>query len=112
MNRTDQLLLIPLVTGVIFMAAGFVLLKFPPKKINWFYGYRTPRSMKNQKRWDFAQNYSAREMIKLGGLLLLSSSLGFIHDFDERESGLIGITLVLIAVAALFVRTERALKKH
>lgn len=29
--------------------------KFPPKKINGVYGYRTSSSMKSQQNWDYAQ---------------------------------------------------------
>lgn len=43
----NPLFLIPITSGPLFMIAGLVLLKFPPKKINSLYGYRTNSSMKN-----------------------------------------------------------------
>ncbi|MDA0356796.1 MAG: SdpI family protein, partial [Bacteroidetes bacterium] len=55
----NPLFLIPSTSGLIFMLAGFIMLKLPPKKINSLYGYRTRSSMKNQERWDFSQKYSA-----------------------------------------------------
>jgi hypothetical protein len=49
----NPLFLIPSTSGLIFMLAGFIMLKFPPKKINSLYGYRTSSSMKNQERVDY-----------------------------------------------------------
>jgi len=46
----NPLFLIPSTSGLIFILAGFIMLKFPPKKINSLYGYRTSSSMKNQER--------------------------------------------------------------
>ena len=47
-----------LVLGLIFMFGGAVMFRFPPKEINYFYGYWTKSSMKSQYRWDFAQKHS------------------------------------------------------
>ncbi len=38
----------------------FVCQKFPPRKINWFYGYRTRRSMLNETIWKEANRYSLK----------------------------------------------------
>lgn len=40
--------------GIVFSLARSVQLKFPPKKINSRYGYRSVSSMKSQETWDFA----------------------------------------------------------
>ena len=39
-------------SGGIFYLVALVLSKFPPKKINYFYGYRTKASMKSQESWN------------------------------------------------------------
>lgn len=45
----------------IFMAIlSIVFLKFPPKKSNSLYGYRTARSMKNEDVWKAANAYWTR----------------------------------------------------
>jgi len=67
--------------------------------------------MKNQERWDFAQHYSAKEMIKLGGLLLLTSTLGMLYKPVDINSLLIGIGLLIIMVIFLIVRVEKAIKE-
>ena len=52
-------------SGGIFYLVALVLSKFPPKKINYFYGYRTKASMKSQESWNFAQNYTSKNEIYL-----------------------------------------------
>ena len=83
--------------------------KFPPKKINSFYGYRTLNSMKSQQAWDFSQKYSAKEMIKSGIILALFSLLGLAFPANSA-SLIISVALIVIAAILLIVRTERAIK--
>jgi uncharacterized membrane protein len=100
------------VTGVIFAVAGWILYKYPPKSINWLYGYRTSRSMKGQQQWDFAQVMAGREMIRSGAVLF---ALGLIGPWIPFSTGVAvaSATLLLILVAFLPVlKVERALKKR
>lgn len=105
----NPLFLIPVSTGLIFLAAGWFMLKFPPKEINGLYGYRTKNSMKNQERWDFSQKFAAKEMMKLAVLLILSGLLGFI-ELSEILSTIIGLSLMMLLVVLLIVRVEAAIK--
>ncbi|MEP5613321.1 MAG: SdpI family protein [Cyclobacteriaceae bacterium] len=100
------------VTGPIFILAGFLMQKFPPKKVNMLYGYRTESSMRSQERWDFAQKYSSREMIKLGVLLLLSSGLGLIVDVSKKVAVFVGLGFLILVAVVLIVRTEKAIKSR
>ena len=106
----NPLFLVPTLTGLIFIIAGIIMVKYPPKKINGFYGYRTKSSMKNQKRWDFAQIYSAKEMMKLGSLLALCGLIGLKYDFGEIRGVILGIGLLLLMIIALLFRVESAIK--
>lgn len=106
----NPIFIIPVSTGLIFLIVGFIMMKFPPKKINSLYGYRTASSMKNQERWDFAQIYSAIEMMKLGVVLALTGLLGFIVQPNEKIATLIGISFMVILVVVLFIRVESAIK--
>lgn len=106
----NPLFLIPSTSGLIFLFAGFIVLKFPPKKINSLYGYRTNSSMKNQERWDFSQKYSAIEMIKLSIILTLSSIFGLIFNPDGRLGMFLGLGLVILMVVFLLMRVEKAIK--
>ena len=106
----NQLFLIPILTGPVFVIAGIIMVKFPPKKINSLYGYRTFSSMKSQDRWDFSQKYSARELIKFGFFLTLSSLIGLVFDLSENIGILIGLGFMLIAIISLIVKIENAIK--
>ena len=104
------LFLIPSTSGLIFILAGFIMLKFPPKNINSLYGYRTSSSMKNQERWDFSQKYSAIEMIKLAVILTLSSVIGLIYNPDGELGMFLGLGLMILMVVILLIRVEKAIK--
>lgn len=112
MPSTNLIFIIPVSTGLIFIISGFIMLIFPPQKINNLYGYRSPSSKRNQETWDFAQKYSSMELIKLGGLLALSGLLGFIYQPVRDTAMIIGLALVILTVIILIIRVESAIKKN
>lgn len=102
-----------LVTGLLGLIAGYYLKKYPPKHINGFYGYRTPRSMKNQKHWDLAQQLGAKNMMRYSSIPLVSSLLGLF--IDEKQILLsCGIILVSTLAWAFFsiYKTEQQLQSR
>ncbi|PTF27141.1 hypothetical protein BUY19_07670 [Staphylococcus cohnii] len=42
-------------SSIFMILLGIIFIKNPPKKRNHIYGFRTKKSMKNQKNWDKAQ---------------------------------------------------------
>ena len=115
MNMIDTLFENPFfnicfLVGLIFIIAGFVMFKFPPKNINYLYGYRTVSSMKSQERWEFAQKFSSIEMMKFGALLVVASLLGIVTNFGESTNLILGLFLVILTVVLLFLRVEKAIK--
>jgi uncharacterized membrane protein len=62
----NEIFLANLCFAAIFLVLALFLKAVPPKKINWGYGYRTLRSMKNQDTWDTANSIMVR------GLLILT----------------------------------------
>ncbi len=113
MNYSNSLLLGCLFVGMAFYITGNLLRMYPPKKINHWYGYRTPSSMKSQERWDFAQIFAAKEMIKQGFLLtIIGIFFGFLFHFDDTINVILIVSLVLASSIAMIVFTERALKKN
>lgn len=58
--------LFALQVGFFGFVVGLVFWRFPPKKINSVYGYRTPRSQKDIASWRFAQRFSAKLMVWTG----------------------------------------------
>ena len=98
--------------GSIFFIVALIMYRFPPKKINSLYGYRTPNSMKNQERWDFAQLFSSIRMIEGGLFLVLISFLKFVYvPSPDLELG-ISLGLIFVVIVYLIVSTESALKKN
>lgn len=99
--------------GVIFMAIGVFLIKFPPKKINSLYGYRTSRSMQSHEAWHFSQKYSSKILAILGVVnTVLGVSSLFVLKLDDMISALISIAIVLGGVFIMFYKTEKQLEKR
>ncbi len=96
--------------GLAFSIAAFITMKFPPKKINSIYGYRTARSMKSQENWDIAQRYSQRLMLKQGIVMLAIGGMLITLPISDEVSALISVSLFIISVIVLFVQTEKKLK--
>lgn len=95
--------------GVMILLA-WLFNKYPPKKINSFYGYRTPNSMKTQATWDFANHYSSQLMIKI---TIYSFALPFMCYLFYPHLNIL-ITLVghsTLLILILFF-TERELKSR
>jgi len=106
-------------TGIIFVIAGLVAMYYPPKKINPVYGYRTTRSCKNQRNWDFAQRHGARMMLLTGiGNTMVGGAVFvlFVH-FGFRDLTLchccvaLQLGLLIPSLLLAIIPTEIALKR-
>lgn len=107
-DRIDSVLFL---SGLVFIIASLILYKFPPKKINNFYGYRTTSSMKSQIKWDFSQKYSAVKMLQTGLALILFSFINHAAFISSKFSNFISIGLLIFGCIYLFLSTEKAIKK-
>jgi uncharacterized membrane protein len=107
----NPLFLIAAFSGIIFMLASWVQVKYPPKKINSIYGYRTRSSMKSKERWDFAQAFSAAEMNRMGGRLLLVSLVGLFLKLDDDTGAIVGLAALIALVFQIIRNTEAALRE-
>jgi len=92
------------------LLVSFIFVKFPPKKINYLYGYRTKRSMTNQEIWKVANTYSARLMVKI---TLISMVFPPVLYFVYSEKNLL-ITIIIHTVLLLstLVFTGKHLDKN
>jgi len=106
----ESILLPSFISGILFIIISFITRIYPAKKINWFNGYRSKLSMKNQETWDFAQQYSSKQLLISGITITLLSCIGILIQLSEIAR--ISISLILIFSAVLFMsfRTERVLK--
>ena len=98
------------IVGFVFAVAALISLKFPPKKINSLYGYRTSRSMKNQENWDLAQRFSSQLMLKQGLIMLLLAFILAVLPVPIEIATLISLLLLVTGVVILLVQTEKRLK--
>lgn len=111
LTDTQMLQVIPMLVGLVFVALGLLMVKFPPKKINYFYGYRTSSSMRNQRNWDFSQNYSAIIFMKMGLVLILSSFILLVLNAQLVNKPLYIALLIIVTVIYAITKTEFAIKK-
>ncbi|MGV3697727.1 SdpI family protein [Flavobacterium sp.] len=108
---SEQVMVIPFLTGILFSIAAGVTLVFPPRQINYLYGYRTRCSMKNQKVWDFSQRYSGIKMLQIGLGLVAVSFLTVLFRLNEGFQTGLGVAFVAIGCGYLFLATESAIRK-
>ena len=99
------------VCGLVFLLAGFIMHKWPPKKINGLYGYRTGSSMRSQERWDFAQAYAAGQMIRCGVAMTVTGVLMALFSIKEGVIMAVGMALLIMLTLYLIYSTEAAIKK-
>ncbi len=106
----SPLFLVNTVTGSLMLIIALIAHQWPPKYINRIYGYRTPRSGKNQRNWDFAQQYSNFLMIRYSLVYIALGLFGLMsHLSDDLELGIAIGSLILIMIT-IVVKTEYALK--
>ena len=104
------------VVPIVFLVIGWLFTHgHYPKHPNGVYGYRTPRSMKNDETWAFAQEYSGRLSWRFGWWLLTLSSLVVVTLLTlpaKRHEIYVGALIAAQAVLTLatIIPVERALK--
>lgn len=97
--------------GPLMLVLAFLFKQFPPKKINHWYGYRTPRSMRSQEAWDFANRYSSTALVIISGLTCLVQITA--HSLMNFKSAIIASVIFLsVALIAVIPMTEVQLKKR
>ncbi|AQM58712.1 SdpI family protein [Clostridium baratii] len=95
---------------MIFM--GKVLESNTPKEINYFYGYRTKRSEKSQKAWDYAQVKCGNTWFKLGiGLLIVVIVLNLCIPIKIEILSIINMSIGIFALILTIPYVENKLKK-
>lgn len=116
MNIWWTMLISDILIPLVMIVCGFLMFKFPPKKINSFIGYRTSRSMRSVEAWKFAQKHSAKLMFIVGLILLIPSVLIIIPFYHQNENivttvGMIIMVVQLVILICTIIPTEKALKR-
>ena len=111
-DQVNPLTLILGVTGLIFYVVGYIQFKYPPKKINHFYGYRTRTSMQSQEVWNYAQTFSAKKIQHRGVYSFFGGILAYFVNIDQFYGMWIGISLVTVLPILLISKIEKELKRR
>ena len=105
----SEILIAHCIVGPVLLAASSMMKLWPPKKINSFYGYRTPKSMKSQLAWDEANTYSADLLLWAGISTILIQVISY-FVVGGHISLLISIGYYLVFLIVSIILTERRLK--
>ncbi|MDA9602756.1 SdpI family protein [Flavobacteriaceae bacterium] len=97
-------------SGGIFYLVALVLSKFPPKKINYFYGYRTKASMKSQESWNFSQNYISKKMKYMSLYILIIVAFSSFLKIELMWSLWLGIIISVLMPVLMILEVEKELK--
>lgn len=62
------------ISAIIFLVVGVLLRFFSPKKRIWWYGYRTPSSMKSDASYVYANKLSGGIMIALSAIFFVATT--------------------------------------
>ena len=68
--------------------------------------------MQNQATWDFAQRYSADEMIKLGLVMLVLAAGAWLAEIQFTGDIFVAIALTIIFPLVMLFQIETELKKR
>ncbi len=101
-----------LLPPVTIMVLGLIYKFWPPKEINRISGYRTRKSMRSQKTWDYAQKRIADTCPPLGLTLFIVIILDKLFlSFKQEYLSLFNVGLALLALIVLIILIERELQE-
>jgi len=95
--------------GLLFLLS-IIFWKFPPKKINSIYGYRTHKSIQNQQIWNFANSIFNKSFLMYSGLSFLGGLL--LANFASKELTWQPMVLVVLSILVCIIKTEKALSDN
>ena len=106
---SEALIYILTTNGLLFLLS-LIFWKFPPKKINSIYGYKTHKAMQNQEIWNFA-NSTFNNSLLIYAMLSFIAGLIFVTFLNATLTWQ-PMAFVFLSVIVSIVKTERALNDH
>lgn len=95
--------------GVLFLIS-IIFWKFPPKKINGLYGYRTPKAMQNEDIWQFANATFNLVFLKYSGISFLAALL--LTSISTEQLTWQPMVFVALSILVSLIKTERAINEN
>lgn len=105
----DNYIYVLTTNGILFLLS-VIFWKFPPKSINSLYGYRTHKSMLNQKIWDFSNATFTKALLKYSGISFAAAMVFALL----AQSPLTWQPMVFVALAILasIIATEKEISNN
>jgi len=94
---------------------GLRLRRNPPRDINWFYGYRTSRSMRSPEAWEYANRRCGEIWFPMGLVVGAVSAMVAIvlwHKLETVTLWLVGFQVLFIFLPIPIVERELARRFH
>lgn len=106
----NKLLFAHLALGPLMLLFASLFFFFPPKKVNYLYGYRTFRSMKSQEAWNFANRFSAKYLLGVSLITCLMQAFALTF-FPVKKALFFSSVFLVVSLISVFPVTERMLQK-
>lgn len=107
-----EYLLLHISLGPLLLLISILFRIFPPKSINFLYGYRTARSMKTQASWDAANKFGPNAMIIGAAITCLLQLVFGMMDLSITNYTIFSAGSMVILLVATIPLTEAYLKRH
>lgn len=107
----DKYFLAQFALGPVLFILCFLFYRFPPKKINYIYGFRTSRSMRSQEAWDCANRYSSVALIIVSVLTCVVQLITYAL-LDGKDSIIWSSVFLVVGLVAVIPLTEIHLKRQ
>jgi uncharacterized membrane protein len=107
----NKLIFIHLLIGPLMLVLSYIFKRFPPKKINHWYGYRTSRSMRSQEAWDCANLYCINAFFGISVITCFVQVITY-SLLSGKASIMWSTSFLVVALIAVMLLTEIHLKKR
>ena len=97
--------------GVLMLIAS-IILKYTSIKRNYLFGYRTPRSLKNDKNWVYANKKAASYLFYVSLFSIIVGILSILLDFDTKYVVFPTMGLLLLSIVSVEISLYKFDKKY
>ena len=110
--------IVNMIIPIVMLIIGVVFQTNPPRRMNSIYGYRTKRSLKDEKSWLFAQNYLGKTWFKMSLVLSPVTILLMLMVYQKLIDTIAYMTLFIVAIqvfvllSAIFMTEKALIKMH